>query len=380
MKCFNHRRIVVFALLMAVGIVIYAQSNIRLTKMQYYDRANASDSLVVRGELSYTYNAAGLCDTFWNCAMWDSALNNWKYRSFFQNRYNASGTLDSQFLFSYNNASSDWSYELYTYQYPLGTYDTLIYHFIYNTNYWAWDTFRTTSVYNYKLKPVVRDYRYMVWDNWLPVTKTLYTYDSADRIVTEEIQTTNCIDTFMSSATRKVFTYDASGKLVRLLHESALQNLNVWTPYYHLDYYYDSHNRLDSISTSNSPCITKYLYRPDGQVDSTLTYQQPDTGVVAPKLLGFDKYFYEEVSTGIAGIGHPSPDIRLFPNPATNSVTISIPEQLIGSTATVSDVMGRVVAAVTLTTGNRQLSTESFLNGLYFVTVGNRTQKLIVNH
>jgi hypothetical protein len=105
--------------------------------------------------------------------------------------------------------------------------------------------------------------------------------------------------------------------------------------------------------------------------DSCLYTKRKDTLDMAFPVFG---------ATSIASIGHPSSDIRLFPNPSNGSVTISIPESLIGSTATVSDVMGRVVAAVPLTTGNRQLSTENFPNGIYFITLGNATQKLIIHH
>ncbi len=84
------------------------------------------------------------------------------------------------------------------------------------------------------------------------------------------------------------------------------------------------------------------------------------------------------LSTGIASIGHPSSVIRLFPNPSNGNVTISVDERLIGSTAIVSDITGRVVSTVLLSTVNRQLSTNDFGSGVYFVTVGNRTQKLII--
>jgi hypothetical protein len=86
------------------------------------------------------------------------------------------------------------------------------------------------------------------------------------------------------------------------------------------------------------------------------------------------------LNTGIATLPTAAASFTLYPNPASNSVTISIPESLIGSTATVSDVMGRVVAAVPLTTGNTQLSTHDLGSGIYFITLGNRTQKLIIHH
>ena len=82
--------------------------------------------------------------------------------------------------------------------------------------------------------------------------------------------------------------------------------------------------------------------------------------------------------TGIATLPTATASFTLYPNPASNSVTINIPESLIGSTATVSDVTGRVVNTVLLSTVNRQLPTHDLGSGVYFITVGNRTQKLII--
>ncbi len=74
----------------------------------------------------------------------------------------------------------------------------------------------------------------------------------------------------------------------------------------------------------------------------------------------------------------------LFPNPATNTVTISIDETMLNSTATITDITGRNLTAVLLSTANRELSTSSFANGVYFITLENEkgrvTKKLIINH
>jgi hypothetical protein len=73
----------------------------------------------------------------------------------------------------------------------------------------------------------------------------------------------------------------------------------------------------------------------------------------------------------------------LFPNPASNSLSISVADNLLGSTATITDLTGRKMAAVQLSTVNRQLSTADFASGVYFVTVTasdgrNATKKLVI--
>jgi hypothetical protein len=61
-------------------------------------------------------------------------------------------------------------------------------------------------------------------------------------------------------------------------------------------------------------------------------------------------------------------EVRLYPNPATNSINIKVNEALLGGTLTITDVTGRKMIETKLTTGNTQLSTETFASGVYFVT------------
>ncbi|MES2619496.1 MAG: PKD domain-containing protein [Bacteroidota bacterium] len=89
-------------------------------------------------------------------------------------------------------------------------------------------------------------------------------------------------------------------------------------------------------------------------------------------------------ATGIHQSAIDIPQFGIHPNPASTNVTISIDESMLGSTATVTDVTGRKMAAVQLVTSNLQLATDHFANGVYFVTVSNEeersfTKKLVVS-
>jgi hypothetical protein len=75
--------------------------------------------------------------------------------------------------------------------------------------------------------------------------------------------------------------------------------------------------------------------------------------------------------------------LRIYPNPAMEVVYIGVDESMIGGTGTVSDIMGRKMAAVQLSTVNRQLSTADFASGVYFVAVTDKegrsaTRKLVI--
>ena len=73
----------------------------------------------------------------------------------------------------------------------------------------------------------------------------------------------------------------------------------------------------------------------------------------------------------------------ISPNPASASATISIGENLIGSTLTLTDITGRVLTSTKLETQNSKIETAQFANGIYFVTISNGkqsvTSKLVIN-
>ncbi len=90
----------------------------------------------------------------------------------------------------------------------------------------------------------------------------------------------------------------------------------------------------------------------------------------------------EEVEEMMMEITEVEGLLNIYPNPATNSVTISIDESMLHGTATLTDVTGRKMTAVQLQTVNSKLQTENFSSGVYFVTIesgkSKATQKLII--
>lgn len=88
--------------------------------------------------------------------------------------------------------------------------------------------------------------------------------------------------------------------------------------------------------------------------------------------------------SGIALVNNKQSTFSIFPNPASNYVTLNIDETMLGSTATVYDITGKKMAAFQLKTLNSKLSTENFASGLYFVTIenekGRSTKKLMIEN
>ena len=80
--------------------------------------------------------------------------------------------------------------------------------------------------------------------------------------------------------------------------------------------------------------------------------------------------------SGISNLSMRNVDFRLNPNPANNSVFISMDESMLGAMLTITDVRGRSVAEVELSAINTQLSIAQFAQGVYFVTIENETGML----
>lgn len=84
--------------------------------------------------------------------------------------------------------------------------------------------------------------------------------------------------------------------------------------------------------------------------------------------------------TGIELLNTEHSRFSIYPNPASNSFTVSVPESLIAEQLTITDITGKKIAAVQLQTSNSKLETTLWSAGIYFVRVANATQKLIVQH
>lgn len=68
----------------------------------------------------------------------------------------------------------------------------------------------------------------------------------------------------------------------------------------------------------------------------------------------------------------------IYPNPSKDNFTVSVSENFIGKTLTVTDVTGKRVATVQLKAVNKKLETVGWTRGIYFVRVGNVVRKLAI--
>jgi len=80
----------------------------------------------------------------------------------------------------------------------------------------------------------------------------------------------------------------------------------------------------------------------------------------------------------------PDVKISLYPNPANESVTIEVPENMDRSELIFTNMIGQTVLRKNVTSTSVTMDLTGFSNGIYFVHVqnGNQriTKKLIVQH
>ncbi len=70
---------------------------------------------------------------------------------------------------------------------------------------------------------------------------------------------------------------------------------------------------------------------------------------------------------------------QVFPNPSwCDNVNVKVSEELVGSKLKVFDITGRMIDEVYISTSNQQLATRNYSKGIYFLSIGSQTSKLII--
>lgn len=82
------------------------------------------------------------------------------------------------------------------------------------------------------------------------------------------------------------------------------------------------------------------------------------------------------VTTGLSNISTTIEGLSVYPNPVRDVLTLSLPEKpSTNYTVTIADMSGKVVVEEVLTNMVHTVNTSDLSKGMYFVTVGNNTQR-----
>ena len=75
------------------------------------------------------------------------------------------------------------------------------------------------------------------------------------------------------------------------------------------------------------------------------------------------------VNTGISEFSNQHSTFSIYPNPTSSSITVTVSENLVGSTLILTDITGRKMLAVKLETLNSKLETSNLPKGVYLLIV-----------
>jgi hypothetical protein len=164
----------------------------------------------------------------------------------------------------------------------------------------------------------------------------------------------------------------------------------------------DTLNPIEDIEIDNNGNIwigiyVDYLVTEGGVVafdGTTFTEYEVADGLVGPVVraldIDSDNSVWVTTSTGVSKISDHSVSVMdltsdeeyvLFPNPATDKVSIRYPEGTEESEAYIFDAAMQLVEMYQFTAGAKeiQISTEQLSRGVYFVRTNGLTKKLILN-
>ena len=84
---------------------------------------------------------------------------------------------------------------------------------------------------------------------------------------------------------------------------------------------------------------------------------------------GFETLTTEEIKTS-------NGDFNVFPNPTSDLININLAKNNEIATITISNILGKAVKTTTMNGANTQLSLESLINGVYFITIETTQDKI----
>ena len=88
-------------------------------------------------------------------------------------------------------------------------------------------------------------------------------------------------------------------------------------------------------------------------------------GMNTPPFFFFDNFTTADSPFGMAE--QAGLQMNLYPNPASNNITISFPENTAETTLELFDINGRLLNSFQLTAGSESIDLTTFDDGLYFV-------------
>ena len=218
-------------------------------------------------------------------------------------------------------------------------------------------------------------------DDWSidPILKCEWVYDE-NGLVTEYLKR------YMNKETnewndyyaRIIYSYDEEGIVNEELYQLWNKDSNSWINKGRYTYSKEGDNKKVAISYFYASdkwlfdCKTIYIYDNDGKIARSEFYRnKADAPLGAYSLFNYSE---GEVLHKLSEVG----DISVYPNPVISSFDLTVPESLVGKTASVFDVYGNFIKSVVVNNEKIQVDVSGISGGIYVLQIGDKTKKFIV--
>jgi hypothetical protein len=278
-----------------------------------------------------------------------------------------------------------------SYTYNAGSLISILADTAYVSGPWQNNRKHTYSYTNGKLSEEIMEQ----WQNsnWVPKSRTLYTYDVNSRIAIKTLQTWNAAGSIWEHYTRNAYAYDANGNCIG-------DTTHVWWP--STSSWSDSRRRIYQYNTNNNP-TSAIVQSPAVSVPSPAwkNDQKHEYTYNAANLIARDEmmfwddlqnqwvnsqyslrwnYYYEQFTVGVQDATKPENNLTLYPNPAITQLRINATWQHAQPfTVAMLDMSGRVLSQWSETvskTYNANIPVMDMPAGNYTILLNNGEEKI----
>lgn len=368
-------------------IYTYKSGSNKIVEAALSQNYNSASRLWVNSsKVDYTYNASNQ-ETLKIDQSWSTSSNTWVNASKIERTY-SSGNMNQLSSFGWNTTTSVWtnsSQESYTYNGDNSVTETILK--FWNTGSNTFVNYQKTT-FNYNITTKLNSLTYEeIWNTstnvWVKKNKTTYTqgisfkpirirldvwdvasaayylennnylkYNTDDSLIEEKTVAYNPVTTLYDTTYKTIYTYSLNKMDAKEMFKYDVPS-NKWVPY-------------------NAEV---YNYASSGFMTSKSRYLQWDAGLKEFKVEGKTVYLCTESSTNINTTQSTS-SFTIYPNPANNG-TLFIETKEITSYS-ICNSLGKLILNGQLELGNNTVSINGLASGIYFISVNNKTQKLII--
>lgn len=310
-----------------------------------------------------TYDGSNNCtialSQTWNGSAW---VNSDQYTSSFDANNNQTAWLAQNW-----NGSAWVNSDQYTYSYDANNILTIELYQTWNGSGWV---NQNQDTYSYDSNNNRTGDLYQSWNGsgWVNSGQWSFTYDANNNLISELFQSWNSSGWVNSILT--TYSYDSKNNLTSDLFQT--WNGSAWANYMKDLNTYDSNNNLinDLRQIFNGTTWVNYdqfLFSYDAsKIENNYSAKYWDNTGTAVTSGDSISYYYHTVM-GINDLSSNVSTVKIYPNPATDKITIELSEAIKECNLAIIDVEGQQLIIYVVTRQQMQVDISSLPQGLYFI-------------